>query len=570
MTINQLLLWLAWISAILFIIRVLKDPQRQTGWLIAAAGVFVAAVMGFILYPRISGWIGFGIWLLAIVAPTIAAQQASTAIQSERYGRAAIWSRIAAVLHPFDDWPERAKIWSIVAAGDRVGAAVTSDRLQAHRNLDTITGRLTTGLIYAIEADWVGLLAWLKAHTQAHTQAHAPAQTPAQTPPQTHNNSANPSAKTEQDINLIMLYLHGLGETGQIDRLVAECDRLATRLEASTIRPRTYRTWLFAFAYTGDLEAVDALIASHLLDLPDVTRDRWRSIARVNASFARDRISPPLLTERPLRLRIIERLHRSFRQLFRLSSSSPHLAPLLEPLPPLPHTPLKPETSELLLKLERRFVEEVRYGFHRPLYFPLVTSIAIGLNCLVFGLELVLGGSQNAFVLYALGAVVPAAVIEDGQTWRLLAGTFLHFGWLHLLTNMLGLFVLGQLAERWLGTLRYSLVYLASGVGSMGLVVMTVALGLDADLRFVVGASGAVMGIFGAIGAVLWRGYQRDQAVTARQNLQTVAILFVLQSGFDILNPQVCATCHLSGAAIGFVVAWLVAPIGMRLRQPKL
>jgi rhomboid protease GluP len=211
----------------------------------------------------------------------------------------------------------------------------------------------------------------------------------------------------------------------------------------------------------------------------------------------------------------------------------------------------------------------VRYGFHRPLYFPLVTSLAIGLNCLVFALELVLGGSQNAFVLYALGAVVPAAILENGQTWRLLAGTFLHFGWLHLITNMCGLFVLGQLAERWLGTLRYTLVYLASGVGSMGLVVMTVALGLDDDLRFVVGASGAVMGIFGAIGAILWRGYQQDHALTARHNLQTVAILFVLQSGFDILNPQVCATCHLSGAAIGFVVAWCIAPIGLRLRQPQ-
>ncbi len=558
MNINQLLLWLAWISAILFIVRILKDPQRQTGWLMAAAGVFIAAVVGLILYPRISGWIGFGIWLLAIVAPTVAAQQASTAIQSERYGRAAIWSQVAAVLHPFDDWPERARIWSIVAAGDRVGAKVASDRLQAHRNISTITGRLTMGLTYAIEADWSGFLVWLKSHIQSKdSPKDSPKDSIAKTP-----------ADTEQDINLIMLYLRALGETGQIDRLVAECDRLATRLEASTIRPRTYRTWLFAFAYTGDLEAVDALIASRLLDLPDVARDRWRSIARVHASLARDRISLPLLTERPLRLRIIERLHRSFRQLFRLSSSTPHLAPLLQPLPPLPHTPLKPETSELLLKLERRFVEEVRYGFHRPLYFPLVTSIAIVLNGLVFGLELMLGGSQNAFVLYALGAVVPAAVIEDGQTWRLLAGTFLHFGWLHLITNMLGLFVLGQLAERWLGTLRYSLVYLASGVGSMGLVVMTVALGLDADLRFVVGASGAVMGIFGAIGAVLWRGYQRDRAITARQNLQTVAILFVLQSGFDILNPQICATCHLSGAAIGFVVAWLVAPIGMRLRQP--
>lgn len=560
MTINQLLLWLSWISAILFILRVLKDPQRQPGWLLSAVGVLMMAVAAFILYPQICGWIGFGLWLLVIVTPTIAAQHASTAIQSERYGRAAVWSRIAAILHPFDDWPERARIWAIVAAADRVGVEVTRDRLQAYCRADTLIGRLVIGLTAAIQADWTGLLTWLKAHTQAHTQAHTPSQPSGVTKP----------SDTEQDINVIMLYLQALGETGQVDRLVAECDRLASRLEASTIRPRTYRTWLFVFAYTGDLKAVDALIASRLLDLPKAACDRWRAIARAQVSLARDRVALPLLTERPLRLRIFTRLDHSFRQLFRLPRSSPPAPPSLEPLSPAPETPLTPETSELLLKIERRFLEEVRYGFHRPLYFPLVTSLAIALNCLVFALELILGGSQNAFVLYALGAVVPAAVLENGQTWRLLAGTFLHFGWLHLMTNMLGLFVLGQLAERWLGTLRYTLVYLASGVGSMGLVVMTVALGLDDDLRFVVGASGAVMGIFGAIGAILWRGYQRDHALTARYNLQTVAILFVLQSGFDILNPQVCATCHLSGAAIGFGVAWLVAPIGMRLRQPHL
>ena len=567
LTINQLLLWLSWISAILFILRVIKDPQRQTGWLIAAIGVLLVAVAGFILYPRVCGWIGFGMWLAWIVIPTIAAQQASTAIQSERYGRAAIWSRIAAILHPFDDWPERARIWAIVAAGDRVGAEVTSDRLRLHRRTDTLLGRLTIGLTAAIEADWAGLLTWLKSHTKSHTQLQTQLHTQPQ--PQSEPGAVTPSSDTEQDINLIILYLQALGETGQVDRLVAECDRLAARLEASTIRPRTYRTWLFVFAYTGNLAAVDAFIVSRLLDLPEAARDRWRSIARVHASLARDRDALPLLTERPLRLRIITRLRHSFRQLFRLPSPTlPPLSPL-DPLPPSPQTPLTPETTDRLLKIERRFLEEVRYGFHRPLYFPLVTSLAIGLNCLVFALELVLGGSQNAFVLYALGAVVPAAILENGQTWRLLAGTFLHFGWLHLITNMCGLFVLGQLAERWLGTLRYTLVYLASGVGSMGLVVMTVALGLDDDLRFVVGASGAVMGIFGAIGAILWRGYQQDHALTARHNLQTVAILFVLQSGFDILNPQVCATCHLSGAAIGFVVAWCIAPIGLRLRQPQ-
>ena len=551
MNINQLLLWLAWISALMFAVRVLKDPQRQLGWLFPVGGVLLSTAIGLLVFPQICGWVGFGTWLLLVVVPTIAAQQASTAIQSERYGRAALWSRFAALLHPFDDWPQRAQIWSIVSVGDRLGVEVTVDRLEKHRSIGSIVGRLAIGLTYVIQSDWHGLLAWLKFHTK-------------------HKDSiAKASADTEQDTNLIVLYLQALGETGQVDRLVAECDRLAERLENSTIRPRTYRTWLFAFAYSGDLEAVDALIASRLLDLPADARDRWRAIARVNANRSRDRLSLPLPTDRPLRLRVVERLRRSFRQLLHLASASTSPASSPEPLPAQQPAPPQPETRELLLKLERRFVEEVCYGFHRPLYFPLVTSIAIALNLLVFGLELFLGGSQNAFVLYGLGAVVPAAVLEEGQTWRLLAGTFLHFGWLHLATNMFGLFVLGQLAERWLGTLRYSLVYLASGVGSMGLVVMTVALGLDDDLRFVVGASGAVMGVFGAIGALLWRGYRRDRAVLAQQNLRTVGFLFVLQSGFDVLNPQICATCHLSGAAIGFVVAWVFAPIGMRLRLPK-
>ena len=518
----------------------------------AAAGVLLTTAIALVFYPRLCGWIGFGAWLLTIVLPTVAAQQASAAIQSERYLRAAIWSRVAAVLHPFDDWPERAKIWSILAASDRQGTEATIDHLEAHRSIGTIIGRLTIGLTYTLQADWSGLLAWLKFHT---THKDSLAQTP---------------ADTEQDMNLILLYLQGLGETGQVERLVAECDRLAARLESSTIRPRTYRTWLFAFAYTGDLEAVEALIASRLLDLPPKARDHWRAIARVNTRSSHEHTALPLPTERPLRLRIVTRLQRSLHRLFPRFNSPTSRSAELEPLPPGSKPPLTPATRELLLKIERRFVEEIRYGFHRPLYFPLVTTMAIGLNCLVFALELMLGGSQNAYVLYALGAVVPAAVIEDGQTWRLLAGTFLHFGWLHLITNMLGLFVLGQLAERWLGTLRYSMVYLASGVGSMGLVVLTVVWGLDAELRFVVGASGAVMGVFGAIGAVLWRGYQRDRAVTARQNLQTIMVLFFLQSGFDFLNPQICATCHLSGAAIGFGVAWLVAPIGMRLRQATL
>ncbi len=559
---------MALFSVLLFAARVWRDPQRQTGWFAVLGIVLLAAVAGLVWYPERAGWIGFGVWLLAIVTPTIAAQQASTALQNERYGGAAAWSAIAALLHPFDDWPERARIWRIVAARDRVGVEATVDRLHPHRGIGSLVGRLSICLTYSLEGDWSGLLSWLKFHTK-HKDSLA-------------KNPKNP-ADTEQDINVILFYLQALGETNQLDRLVRECERLASRLEASTVRPRTYRTWLFAFAYSGDAEAVETLFASRLLDLPRGARDRWRRIAEARETSVR---SPALelRTERPLRLLLADAFQQTFRQALRwalpkrdrpskpgdrASVANSAVEATTERGISSTATPIEPETQERLEAIERRFLEEVRYGFHRPLYFPLLTSIAIVLNGIVFGLELALGGSRNAYVLYALGAVVPSAILEDGQVWRLLAGTFLHFGWLHLLSNMFGLFLLGQLAERWLGTLRYALVYLASGVGSMGLVVMTVALGLEDDLRFVVGASGAVMGVFGAIAALLWRGVQRDRAELARRNLKTVGLLLLLQTSFDVLNPQICATCHLSGAAIGFAVAWTFAPLGMRLRQSR-
>lgn len=62
----------------------------------------------------------------------------------------------------------------------------------------------------------------------------------------------------------------------------------------------------------------------------------------------------------------------------------------------------------------------------------------VSLNLLVFALEMAQGGSENLDTLYQLGALSPQEVWA-GQWWRLLTANFLHFGWLHLLTNLIGL-----------------------------------------------------------------------------------------------------------------------------------
>jgi membrane associated rhomboid family serine protease/Flp pilus assembly protein TadD len=82
----------------------------------------------------------------------------------------------------------------------------------------------------------------------------------------------------------------------------------------------------------------------------------------------------------------------------------------------------------------------------------------------------------------------------SGQWWRLLTATFVHVGIVHLLLNMWALWLLGFLAERIFGRPTYLFVYFFSGlVGSLTTLAWSPAMGIKA------GASGAILGIVGAL-----------------------------------------------------------------------
>ena len=75
-----------------------------------------------------------------------------------------------------------------------------------------------------------------------------------------------------------------------------------------------------------------------------------------------------------------------------------------------------------------------------------------------------------------------------------LTAMFLHGGWLHLLGNMLFLFVFGNNVEDRLGRLRFLLSYLGWGVVATYLFALTT----PSSTGVVVGASGAIAGVLGA------------------------------------------------------------------------
>jgi membrane associated rhomboid family serine protease len=97
--------------------------------------------------------------------------------------------------------------------------------------------------------------------------------------------------------------------------------------------------------------------------------------------------------------------------------------------------------------------------------------------------------------------VLWAPFVGAGDYWRLITAAFLHYGPFHLLLNMLGLYWFGSLLEQRIGSGRFLLLYLVSGLaGSAGALVVS-------PNNPTVGASGAIFGILGA-GLVLER--QRD------------------------------------------------------------
>jgi rhomboid protease GluP len=184
------------------------------------------------------------------------------------------------------------------------------------------------------------------------------------------------------------------------------------------------------------------------------------------------------------------------------------------------------------------------------------TLVLLAANVFAFVVEVLRGGSTSFETLWGMGGMLPSAV-GNGEWGRLFLGTVLHYGPLHLAMNMVALLILGPFVERSLGWMRYVVVYVLAGVGAMyGIVVLT-RLGVHPD-ELVVGASGSVMGLIGATGAVLLRGWARERAREAQRRLGFVAFVVVFQVAFDLTTPDISFVGHAGGLIVGFIAASLV------------
>lgn len=184
-----------------------------------------------------------------------------------------------------------------------------------------------------------------------------------------------------------------------------------------------------------------------------------------------------------------------------------------------------------------------------------VTYILIALNVLIFLIDM---ASGNA--LLNMGAQYNPSVAQ-GQFWLLFTAMFLHVNIMHIGLNMLSLFFIGSAVELFYGKWRYLLIYLVSGIIG-GLAFYFLVPG-----GIAVGASGAIAGVFGALGAFF---IVNRRALGPAGNAMIGNWLFwlLLNVAFNVYNTGLAWQAHIGGLVAGlFLGVLLLPPLRRRTRR---
>lgn len=171
---------------------------------------------------------------------------------------------------------------------------------------------------------------------------------------------------------------------------------------------------------------------------------------------------------------------------------------------------------------------------------PIVTIIIMVLCIGVYGFGRLWSELESTLIF--------APWLGEEQPYRFLGSAFLHADFWHLIFNMYALWLVGQALEPLFGWWRFAALYLLSAIGG-NVAVLALADPTGASwATFVVGASGAVFGLFGAL-FILAKGFSRDTT--------PLLVLLGINLILGFILQGISWQSHLGGLLIGLVVAFL-------------
>ncbi len=487
-----------------------RASRRPWDWIVVSGLVLVVASSGWLLFPESVGYVAGVLSILLITLPSWTTSLASRANQRGRYGQARLLSTFAAVLHPtasFRAMPRLFEAFEVAQTGNINEAAAL---LQA---LASGEGRVASSA-FAHRLRILGRWREVKGLVESTTLL-----------------SKRP------DPALVTVYLRALGELGYIDELA---DFMLANEAALTATGALELGILPLFAFTGQVGLTRRLLGGQTYS--EETREFWLAVAH---QYAGDTVQARLgfgqlrkARDAQIRARAEER----FTSLVHASPEEPPSARTLTVVDYFAHT--FADRQRLLVNApverEQRRVTQLLVTVNTTIYllgsFPAMSEMRTDF------------GERWAFV---------APKILAGQWWRIFSYLFVHANITHLLMNMGGLWVLGPFVERAFGRLRFSVIYLVSGCTGSAVYLILTQLGV-VRVEELVGASGCIMGLLGATGAIMLRAWVRQRTPVAKEIFLRVLLIVAVQVYIDRTTPEIAGLAHALGVLGGFVSALLL------------
>jgi len=516
MDLNQILVWVVLATSILGLARLVRARVRiARGWLVVHLLLLGVTLLLLAVTPDKAGLVAGAFWFVLVLIPSLGARYLQQLTIRQDYLSARTVALCLKWLHPADGWREQPELLSALALADKDELDQAVAVLARYKDLNTPFAKTAQILLLRMDNKWEELAEWMSKEAVQPTFLQNPM--------------------------LFFTWIRSLGETGDINGMLNSFVANEKNLGRIGTTNRNLG-WLTVLAFCGRCEQVKQLLDSQFQSYPADVREFWLAtsdMAAGHVAAAKERLHSLSGKCSSTTRRAIER---------RLSY------PLADA-----ESTITSETRRILAVQEAESLHEVHFGEQagRTGSRPYATYGLILLNCIAFAVELVTGGATNGETLYSLGAlwVAPGFATE---WWRVVTSTFLHFGYLHLVMNMLGLYLLGRFVEYRLGWKRYTLAYLVSGATSMAAVVFIHRLWPQATGMLYVGASGSIMGMVGGTAAILLRGWRQRPSKVLSRRLSSMGVVIAFQVVFDIITPQVSFTAHAAGAVVGFLIVVLM------------
>lgn len=502
---EYVLKWVVGVSSLFELVAPwLGFPGRAPSWRWLAGAMLLLLIAASALDWQEWVWGVGAVWGIFVALASLADRRRADLLRDNHLQSAALWARIAAILHPFNGSLASARLLQARALAESGNLPVARAWLQRLER-DANVGELARLEGLRLDARWSALLSRLE-------------------------------QRSIDTLELRCLALEAYGETGDGVKMLGTFARLPTGWEAPPLID------LRVAAYTGRVALVERLLQRTEPFVSQPMAQYYRSIAL--------QVSGNPVSARPL-LQAAE-THDAYERRA--------LARLRRPLEPLDTARLPAKARHTLAAFNRQMADELDVT-PTPRKRPLLTWCLATVLVANFFIAAP-SGAVNTEKLLTMGALMLPA--HSNELWRLVTAGFAHYGLTHLGLNLLLLLLFGAAMERLWGRLALVGCFSCASIGSYFIASLTSSANAQHP-EMLLGASAGIFGVLGGLLAFDAVGYAIDRAPLLKRRLLMLTLLVVAQFVFDSFTPIVRSSLHLSGVLLGALVA---APLALRVWWP--